>query len=107
MISFQDWQKSDLKVAKIITAEDIPGKDKLYKLQIDLGSEKRQIIAGIKPFFEKEELAGKNIIVVANLEPVIIAGLESQAMLLAAKDSEGNYKLVSIGDSVEAGTSVE
>ena len=107
MISFQDWQKSDLKVAKIITAEDIPGKDKLYKLQIDLGSEKRQIIAGIKPFFEKEELAGKNIIVVANLEPVIIAGLESQAMLLAAKDSEGKYKLVSIDDSVEAGTSVE
>ena len=107
MISFQDWQKAELKVAKIIVAEDIPGKDKLYKLQIDLGSEQRQIIAGIKPFFEKEELQGKNIIVVANLEPVIIAGLESQAMLLAAEDSEGKYKLVSIDDAVEAGTSVE
>ncbi len=107
MISFEDWQKAELKVAKIIEAEDIEGKDKLYKLQIDLGSEKRQIIAGIKPFFEKEELAGKNIIVVANLEPVIIAGLESQAMLLAAKDSEGKYKLVSIDDSVDAGTNVE
>ena len=107
MISFQDWQKAELKVAKIIVAEDIPGKDKLYKLQIDLGSEQRQIIAGIKPFFEKEELQGKNIIVVANLEPVIIAGLKSQAMLLAAEDSEGKYKLVSIDDKVEAGTSVE
>ncbi len=107
MISFQDWQKAELKVAKIIAAEDIPGKDKLYKLQIDLGSEQRQIIAGIKPFYEKEELQGKNIIVVANLEPVIIAGLESQAMLLAAKDSEGKYKFVSIDDSVEAGTNVE
>ena len=107
MISFQDWQKSELKVAKIISAEDIPGKDKLYKLQIDLGSEQRQIIAGIKPFYEKEDLQGKNIIVVANLEPVIIAGLESQAMLLAAEDSEGKYKLVSIDDAVEAGTSVE
>jgi len=107
MISFQDWQKAELKVAKIIVAEDIPGKDKLYKLQIDLGSEQRQIIVGIKPFFEKEELQGKNIIVVANLEPVIIAGLKSQAMLLAAEDSEGKYKLVSIDDKVEAGTSVE
>lgn len=107
MISFEDWQKAELKVAKIISAEDIPGKDKLYKLQIDLGSEQRQIIAGIKPFFEKEELAGKNIIVIANLEPVIIAGLESQAMLLAAEDKEGKYKLVSIDDSVKAGTSVE
>ena len=107
MISFQDWQKAELKVAKIIVAEDIPGKDKLYKLQIDLGSEQRQIIAGIKPFFEKKELQGKNIIVVANLEPVTIAGLESQAMLLAAEDLEGKYKLVSIDDAVEAGTSVE
>ena len=107
MISFKDWKKAELKVAKIISAEDIPGKDKLYKLQIDLGLEQRQIIAGIKPFFEKEELQGKNIIVVANLEPVIIAGLESQAMLLAAKDSEGKYKLVSIDDSVEAGANVE
>ena len=107
MISFQDWQKAELKVAKIIAAEDIPGKDKLYKLQIDLGSEQRQIIAGIKPFYEKEELKGKSIIVVANLEPAKIAGFESQAMLLAAENSEGKYKLVSIDDSVEAGTSVK
>ncbi len=107
MISFQDWQKSELKVAKIIVAEDISGKDKLYKIQIDLGSEQRQIIAGIKPFYEKEELKGKSIIVVANLEPAKFAGLESQAMLLAAKAKDGKYKLVSIDDSVEAGTSVE
>ena len=107
MISFQEWQKAELKAAKIIKAEDIEGKDKLYKIQIDLGSEQRQIIAGIKPFYEKEELEGKSIIVVANLEPAKIAGLESQAMLLAAKDRKGKYKLVSIGSSVEAGASVE
>ena len=107
MISFQDWQKAELKVAKIIAAEDIEGKDKLYKIQIDLGSEQRQIIAGVKQYYEKEELQGMNIIVVANLEPAKIAGLESQAMLLASKDSEGKYRLVSIDDSVEAGTLVE
>ncbi len=107
MISFQDWQKAELRVAKIIAAEDIEGKDKLYKIQIDLGSEQRQIIAGLKPFYKKEELRGKSIIVVANLEPAKIAGFESQAMLLAAEDSEGKYKLVSIDDSVEAGTAVE
>ena len=53
MISFQDWQKAELKVAKIIAAEDIEGKDKLYKIQIDLGSEQRQIIAGVKQYYEK------------------------------------------------------
>lgn len=107
MISFQDWQKAELKVAKILAAEDIPGKDKLYKIKIDLGSEQRQIVAGIRAFYTKEELEGKNLIVVANLEPAKIAGIESQAMLLAAKDSEGKYKLVTIDGSVEPGTKVE
>ena len=107
MISFQDWQKSELKIAKIVSVEDIPGKDKLYNLQIDLGSEKRQIIAGVKSFYKKEELEGLNIVVVANLEPATIAGIESQAMLLAAKDPEGKYRLVTIDQSVEPGTKVE
>ena len=107
MISFQDWQKSELKVAKIISVEDVEGKDKLYTLKISLGTEERQIVAGLKQFYEKEELEGKNIIVVANLEPAKIAGIKSQAMLLASRNNEGKYKLVSIDDSVEPGTNVE
>ncbi len=107
MISFQEWQKAELKVAKIIAAEDIPGKDNLYKIEIDLGQEKRQIVAGIKPYYEKEALQGMNIIVVSNLEPAKIAGLESQAMLLAARDSSGGYRLVTIDASVGAGAKVE
>ena len=107
MISFKEWQKAELKVAKILKVEDIPGKDKIYRIQIDLGSEQRQIISGLREEYTKEELEGQSIIVVANLEPAKFAGLESQAMLLAAKDSEGKYKLVTIGDSVEAGTEVE
>lgn len=107
MISFQDWQKAELKAAKILKAEDIPGKDKLYRLQIDLGNEQRQIVAGLKPYYSGEQLEGRSIIVVANLEPARIAGIESQAMLLAARSSDGSYKLVSIDDSVEAGTRIE
>ena len=107
MISFADFKKMELKVAKILEVEDIPGKDKLYKIKIDLGSEQRQIVAGIKPFYTKDELTGKNVIVVANLEPAVIAGVKSEAMLLAAKDNEGRYALVTIADNVAPGTVVE
>lgn len=107
MVSFADFKKIELKVAKILEVEDIAGKDKLYKIKIDLGSEQRQIVAGIKQFYTKEELTGKNIIVVANLEPAVIAGVKSEAMLLAAKDREGKYALVTIADNVAPGTPVE
>ena len=107
MISFQDWQKAELKVAKIASVEDIEGKDKLYKIQIDLGQEQRQIVAGLKQYYSKEELKGKSIIVVANLEPATIAGIQSEAMLLAARNKEGNYKLIAIDETVEPGTKVE
>lgn len=107
MVSFTDFKKIELKVAKILEVEEIPGKDKLYKIKIDLGDEQKQIVAGIKPFYTKEELKGKNIVVVANLEPAVIAGVKSEAMLLAAKDNEGKYALVTIADNVAPGTVVE
>jgi methionine--tRNA ligase beta chain len=107
MVSFGEWKKNELKVAKILSAEEVPGKDKLYKLQIDLGSEKRQIVAGLRQEYSREELEGHTIIVVSNLEPARIAGIESQAMLLAAKNRDGKYKLVTVDESVEAGTMVE
>ncbi|MCD6246978.1 MAG: methionine--tRNA ligase subunit beta [Candidatus Diapherotrites archaeon] len=107
MISFADFKKVELKVAKILEVEDISGKDKLYKIKIDLGNEQRQIVAGIKPFYTKDELTGKNVIVVANLEPAVIAGVKSEAMLLAAKDNKGGYALVTIADNVAPGTVVE
>lgn len=84
-ISFADFQKLDLRVAKILNVEDIEGADKLYKLTIDLGKElgERIIVAGIKDFYNKEELKNKKIIVVANLEPKKLRGTESNGMLLA------------------------
>ncbi len=77
----------NLKVAKITDIDDIEGADKLYKLQIDLG-EKRQLVAGIKEFYKKSDLKGKNIIVVSNMKPAKLRGVESNGMLLAAGKSD-------------------
>ncbi len=88
MITFEDFEKIDLRLAKIISAERIEGSEKLLKIQAKLGEEKRQIIAGIGKFYAPEDLINKTIVVVANLEPRVMMGLESQAMLLAVKDGE-------------------
>ena len=107
MISFDDFQKVEMKVAEIVGVEDIEGKDKLYKLKANLGSEERTFVAGIKQDYSKEELQGKKIVVVANLEPAKIAGIDSECMLLAVKDNDGKYRVVSPDGDVAAGTSLE
>lgn len=94
MISFDDFQKLDLRVAKVIEVERVEGSEKLLKLQIGLGREQRQILAGLRQFYQPEELIGKEIIVVTNLEPRVIFGLESRGMLLAADDVRGPVLLV-------------
>jgi len=97
-IKFSDWQKLDLRAAKIIKAEDVEGADKLYKLSIDLGKElgKRTLVAGIKPYYKKEQLKNKSCIIFTNLEPRTIMGVESQGMLLAAVSGEGENAQVSL-----------
>jgi len=87
MIKFDEFEKVKLKVAEIKTVEDIEGADKLYKMTVDSGEE-RTIVAGIKSAYTKEELVGKKIIIVANLEPAKIRGVKSNGMLLAASDGE-------------------
>jgi len=84
LIEYEDFAKIDLRIATILSAERIPKADKLLKLQVDLGTEQRQILAGIAQQFEPETLIGKQIVVVANLAPRKMRGLESQGMLLAA-----------------------
>ncbi len=74
----------DLRVAEVLSAERIPKADRLLKLQVDLGSEKRQVVAGIAEHYAPEDLVGKQVILVANLEPAKIRGIESQGMVLAA-----------------------
>jgi len=89
MITFEDFKKLELKVAQIKEVNDHPNADKLYVITIDLGGATKQIVAGIKTSYKKEELVGKQVVVANNLEPVVLRGVESQAMLLAASDEQG------------------
>lgn len=84
MITIDDFKKIDLRVAKIMSAERVAGSEKLLKLQVDLGEEQRQILAGIGLAYDPETLIGKEIIVVVNLESRFLMGVESNGMLLAA-----------------------
>ena len=93
-INFETFKKIELRVAKVLEAEKVEKADKLLKLQIDLGEEKRQIIAGVAEHYSPEELVGKQIVVVANLEPAIIRGVESNGMLLAATDETGKLSVL-------------
>ncbi|MCK9446161.1 methionine--tRNA ligase subunit beta [bacterium] len=86
IINFEEFEKADLRAGKVIEAERVEGSDKLLKLQIDLGEEKRQILAGIGKAYTPEELINKTLIVIINLEPRMLMGLESQGMVLAVKD---------------------
>jgi len=84
-ITYEEFKKMDLRVAKVIAAERVEGTKKLLKLQIDLGSEPRQIIAGVAETYSPEDLLNKEFVVIANLQPAVIRGIESQGMLLAAE----------------------
>ncbi len=109
-IQFDDFAKLDLRVATVLEAEPHPNADRLLKLQIDLGEEKRQICAGIREFYDPQDLVGKQIIVVANLALRKIRGEESNGMLLAASvaDGEETRDVVPLqpGKQVPAGSSV-
>jgi methionyl-tRNA synthetase len=86
-ISFEEFQKMEIKTGKVLAAEPVPKSNKLLKLQVDIGSEKRQIVAGMQQFYKPEELVGRDVVVVTNLAPTKIFGVESNGMILAAGDS--------------------
>ena len=87
-ISFEDFKKIEIVFAKIKEVKDHPNADRLYVLRVDLGDEQRQLVAGIRCAYTKEELVGKRIMMVKNLEPAVIRGEESQGMILAVSDGE-------------------
>ncbi len=105
LITIDDFQKIKLRTAKIISAERIPKADRLLKLQIEVGDEKRQLVAGIAQHYSPEELPGKTIIIVANLRPAKIRGVESQGMLLAVHDGN-RLVLVSTDKETASGKGV-
>ncbi len=87
-VSIQEFAKLDLRIGTIVKVEAVEGSDKLYKLEVDLGREKRVVVAGIRKYYEPGDLLGKQVVVVANLKPKVIKGIPSQGMILAADDGK-------------------
>jgi methionine--tRNA ligase beta chain len=105
MITIDDFRKVELKIATVKSAESHPNADRLMVLKVDLGDEERQICAGIRNHYSPEELIGKQIVVVANLETAKLRGMESQGMLLAASD-DGRVIVLTPEKSVQPGSKV-
>jgi methionyl-tRNA synthetase len=106
MATIDDFRKLELKIARIKEVNDHPNADRLYVLTVDLGDKTKQIVAGIRSFYAKEDLVGKQVVVVDNLEPVVLRGVESQGMLLACQDEEG-ICIVSPERRVKLGSTVK
>jgi methionine--tRNA ligase beta chain len=93
-ISFDDFQKLDLRIGKVIEATQIPNSKKLIKITVDFGSEKRQAVAGLLKYYQPEELVGKKCVFLLNLQKCMLAGVESQCMILAAENDKGNVTVL-------------
>jgi len=107
MLTIDDFRKLELRVATVIAVEPHPNADRLLVLKIDLGTEQRQLVAGIRAHYEPQALVGKQIVVVANLEPATLRGVQSQGMLLAASDAEGRVVVLTPDQPVTAGATVK
>jgi len=107
MISFDDWKKLDLRVGKILKVEEHPNADKLYVLEIDLGKEKRKLVAGLKNNYKPKDLKGKQCVVFCNLEPAVIRGIKSEGMVLAAVNEDKSKVLIlQPEDEIELGSKI-
>lgn len=105
MITIDDFKKLEIAVAKILEVNDHPNADRLYVVKVDLGDETRQVVAGIKAFYPKEELIGKYAVILKNLEPAMLRGIESNGMLLASKDGD-NLSILTIEKPLKLGSPV-
>ena len=103
-ITFDEFEKVKLVVGKILSAERIEGSDKLYKLEVDIKEETRTIVSGLVPYYEKDELVGKKVVVVKNLKPAKLRGVESRGMLLAAGSKI--VKLLEVNDEIDVGEDI-
>ncbi len=103
MITFEDFSKLEIRVGKILEVQAHPNADKLYVLRVNAGDKEIQIVAGIKKYYVQEELMGRQIVVLTNLEPRIVRGVESQGMLLAAQSLD-TVRVIAPDREVEAGS---
>lgn len=105
MIAYEDFAKLDLRVGRVVLAERVQGSEKLLRIEVELGTEKRQLVAGIGKTYAPEEVLGKKIVVLTNLEPRKMMGLESQGMLLAAWE-EKEVVLLTVDREIKEGAKV-
>lgn len=106
LINLDDFKKLDIRIGKILTAERIEGSDKLLKLEVDFGIEKRQIVSGIAEFYSPESLIGKEAPFIVNIEPRKLRGVESHGMIMAASD-DGKPVILIPEEEVPPGTIVK
>jgi methionyl-tRNA synthetase len=102
MATYEDFKKIEFKVGKIKEVVDHPNADKLYVVTVDLGDRTKQVVAGIKNFYKKEDLVGKLVVVVDNLDPAMLRGVESNGMILAASDDTG-LSIVTLDKEIKLG----
>lgn len=105
-ITIEDFDKIDLRVAKVQSVQKVKNADKLLKLELELGDEMRTVVSGIAEYYRPEDLVGKNLVLVANLKPVKLRGILSQGMILAASDDEDNLVLVTVDNDIKSGSRV-
>ncbi len=106
-ITIDDFAKVDLRVAKVVAAEKVKKADKLLKLTLDVGGKPRQVVSGIAQSYSPEEMVGKSVIIVANLKPVTLRGIQSEGMILAASDDSGKLVLATVSEEIESGAQVK
>lgn len=105
-ITIDDFDKVKLKVAEVLSCEDHPKADRLYVLKLKIGEEERQVVSGIKQYYSPEDLVGKKVVVITNLKPVKLRGVESRGMILAAEDKNGKLSLLSTLEDLESGATI-
>lgn len=106
MITLEDFKKCEIIVAKIKEVNEHPNADRLYVVKVDTGKEEKQLVAGIRKAYTKEELIGKKVIVINNLEPAVIRGEQSQGMILAASDENG-MSILSLDKDIALGSIIK
>jgi methionyl-tRNA synthetase len=104
-MTIEEFQKADLRVGKILTAERVEGSEKLLKLSVDIG-ETRQILSGIAKWYAPEDLIGREAVIIANLEPRMMMGMESQGMILAAHGKDGEPVVLAVEKEVPPGAKI-
>ncbi len=104
--SYEDFQKLDFRIGKIIEASPVPDSKKLIRVMVDFGTEKRQAVAGILKWYKPEDLIGKKCVFLLNLQKRLLAGLESQCMILAAEDEQGNVVVLVPEKDISEGSKI-